>query len=236
MIDNAGKTTDKVAEKGPTPFTTMYYNDPQYIDKFPGSILDKNPRNSLNNQVNGRVGNNGLIATSENQQSANSLVQNVTQNPLGPEQVSRPATKDDFVMHTVRPSDTLERICIQYNVNKDAIRMANGFLGEEIYMFKTLKIPYTFGEVYHVPEDKDWEEKQRQWAIEQFHQTVRDVNRNNQNYESEVKFYLEMNNYDMEKAMQEYEEDMKFEKKVISDNKRYLREKRRQRFNDIGCN
>jgi hypothetical protein len=121
MIDNADKTTDK----GPRPFTTMYYNDPQYIDKFSGSILEKNSRNSLNNQVNGRVGNNGLIATSENQQSANSLVQNVTQNPLGPEQVSRPATKDDFVMHTVRPSDTLERICIQYNVNKDAIRMAN---------------------------------------------------------------------------------------------------------------
>lgn len=43
----------------------------------------------------------------------------MSSDPDGERQVSRPATKDDFVMHNVKSSDTLERICIQYDVNKD---------------------------------------------------------------------------------------------------------------------
>eukprot|EP00343_Euplotes_focardii_P003684 CAMPEP_0205813942 /NCGR_PEP_ID=MMETSP0205-20121125/18800_1 /ASSEMBLY_ACC=CAM_ASM_000278 /TAXON_ID=36767 /ORGANISM="Euplotes focardii, Strain TN1" /LENGTH=102 /DNA_ID=CAMNT_0053096933 /DNA_START=376 /DNA_END=681 /DNA_ORIENTATION=- len=102
--------------------------------------------------------------------------------------------------------------------------MANGFLGEEIYMFKTLKVPFTYGEIYHVPPEKDQHDKKKQWAKDQFHQVIRDTNRNNGNYDSEVKYYLEMNGYDMEKAMKEYEKDMKFEKKVSVDNKKYVKQ------------
>ena len=109
---------------------------------------------------------------------------------------SRPATKDDFIIHQVKISDTLGRISIQYDVSKDAIRMANGFLGEEVYMHKTLRIPFTYGEVYHVPEDQNEKERKRQWAQETLHQSIRDVNRNNENYSAEVKFYLELANFD----------------------------------------
>lgn len=229
MIEDAGEEIEK---KGPTPFTTMYYNDPQYAHRYSQelSVSDSN----LSNQVNPRIGNNGLVANGIDQQAKDSLIQRVRSDPDGEEQMARPATKDDYVMHNVKASDTLDRISIQYDVNKDAIKMANGFMGEEVYMFKVLKIPFTYGEVYHVPPDKDEEEEKKQWAKEQMHQLIRDSNRNNQNYESEVRFYLELNNYDMDKAMREYEEDMKFEKKVISDNKVYNQKKRRQRYENMG--
>lgn len=55
--------------------------------------------------------------------------------------------------------------------------MANGFTGEEIYMFKVLKIPFTLGEVYHVPNDPNETEKRKEWAKEQFTQMIRDYNR-----------------------------------------------------------
>lgn len=56
-----------------------------------------------------------------------------------------PPTKKNYVIHQVKPNDTIEKLCLQYGVNKDVIRMANEFSGEEIYMFRELKIPYTYG-------------------------------------------------------------------------------------------
>lgn len=229
MMENAGKEF----EIGPTPFSTMYYNDPQYVNKFPEICEEKSIVRNLNNQVNPRLAHNGSQPPVD-QQAKDSLIQRIRSDPDGQEQVSRPATKNDYVMHEVKVSDTLERICIQYDVNKDAIKMANGFTGEEVYMFKVLKVPFTYGEVYKVPPEKDREEEKKRWAKEQMHQVVRDVNRNNGNYEAEVKFYLELYEYDMEKAMKAYEEDMRFEKQVMEENKRFRREKKRQRFADIG--
>lgn len=78
-----------------------------------------------------------------------------------------PPSKQNFTIHQVKPNDTIEKLCIQYNVNKDVIRMANDFLGEEIYMFKTLKIPYTYGKMYQSfssPEDD--EKLKRQFAVD----------------------------------------------------------------------
>jgi len=39
------------------------------------------------------------------------------------------------------PTDTLDGVCLRYNVSKDFIRKANEFSGDEIYMKKTLVIP-----------------------------------------------------------------------------------------------
>ena len=47
----------------------------------------------------------------------------------------------NYVIHKVSPNETLERICLIYNVPKDAIRKANGFTGDEIFMKKELIIP-----------------------------------------------------------------------------------------------
>lgn len=46
-----------------------------------------------------------------------------------------------FVIHKVQQSDTLDRISLIYDVPKDAIRKANQFTGDEIYMKKELIIP-----------------------------------------------------------------------------------------------
>jgi LysM repeat protein len=53
-----------------------------------------------------------------------------------------------YYMHKVNPNETLDRVSIIYNVPKDAIRKANGFTGDEIYMKKELIIPNATGPVF----------------------------------------------------------------------------------------
>jgi LysM repeat protein len=52
-----------------------------------------------------------------------------------------PLPANTYVIHKVQQSDTLDRICLIYDVPKDAIRKANQFTGDEIYMKKELIIP-----------------------------------------------------------------------------------------------
>lgn len=55
-------------------------------------------------------------------------------------------TKDgDHYIHKVKIMDTLGSISLLYDVSKDLIWAANNFTGEEIFMFKELKIPNTLG-------------------------------------------------------------------------------------------
>ena len=54
------------------------------------------------------------------------------------------------MIHKVNPNATLDRISIIYNVPKDAIRKANEFIGDEIYMKKELIIPGSYGPVFKV--------------------------------------------------------------------------------------
>ena len=70
-----------------------------------------------------------------------------------------PPSKQNFVVHKVGPNDTIEKVWIMYGVSKDIIRMANDFLGEEIYMFKELKIPYTYGRIYEPQKEKESDEE-----------------------------------------------------------------------------
>jgi len=46
-------------------------------------------------------------------------------------------------MHTVTKNDSLNMLCLRYNVSKDAIRMANDFTGDSLLGKKELVIPYT---------------------------------------------------------------------------------------------
>ena len=50
----------------------------------------------------------------------------------------------------MNPNETLDRLSIIYNVPKDAIRKANGFTGDEIYMKKELIIPSATGRIFRV--------------------------------------------------------------------------------------
>ncbi len=43
-------------------------------------------------------------------------------------------------------------------------------------------------------------------------QTLKEKYRDQKTYEAEARYYLEITNYDLRKALDEFEEDMKFEK------------------------
>src|SRR5262245_12192286 len=47
----------------------------------------------------------------------------------------------DGPVHVVQPGETLFRIALNYGVSMDAIRAANGFTGDTIYVGQTLVIP-----------------------------------------------------------------------------------------------
>ena len=61
--------------------------------------------------------------------------------PSKPVKIGKPKRK--MVVYDVQLTDTLDRICLQFDVPKDAIRQANDFSGDEVYMFKQLKIPFS---------------------------------------------------------------------------------------------
>ena len=108
--------------------------------------------------------------------------------------------------------------------------MANDFLGEEIYMFKELKIPFTFGKVYESFVEPDDEATKRQFAIEFMSNTLKQAYPGQKEYKKEAKYYLEMNNYNLDKALTEFEADLEFEKKVVKENKDHNRRKRRDKL------
>ena len=79
---------------------------------------------------------------------------------------STPEDKKEPIIHTVSEYDTLDGISIKYNVSKDAIRLANGFSGDFIYTFKTLKIPFSKGQIYYSNEKFDPEDiRKREYPI-----------------------------------------------------------------------
>ena len=59
------------------------------------------------------------------------------------------ASGSNYVIHKVNPTDTLDRICLIYNIPKDAICKANDFIGDEIYMKKELIIPNSCMKTFH---------------------------------------------------------------------------------------
>jgi hypothetical protein len=51
-------------------------------------------------------------------------------------------TKDPLIVdHVVLPSDTMNGICLRYNVSAVDIRRLNNFSGSNVQLFKTLRIP-----------------------------------------------------------------------------------------------
>lgn len=85
-----------------------------------------------------------------------------TVGPSGPAPISieqgipignSPGAINNYVIHKVNPNETLDRVSIIYNVPKDAIRRANGFTGDEIYMKRELIIPNSAGPVFKTGEN-----------------------------------------------------------------------------------
>lgn len=167
------------------------------------------------------------------------IVEPVIETAPTPQEVTQrpPPTQDNFVIHNVKPTDTIERLCLQYNVNKDVIRMANDFLGEEIYMFKTLKIPYTYGKMYESVHNAETDEQaKKRFAIDTLNRILQESYKKQSDYAKEARYYLEMNNYILDKAISEFEADMEFEKQVVKENRAFKQRKRRkERIGVFGC-
>ena len=72
--------------------------------------------------------------------------------------------------------------------------MANDFLGEEIYMFKELIIPYTFGRIYQPQVEKESdEETKKKFAIECLNKIFQENYKNQKDFKHEARYYLESN-------------------------------------------
>lgn len=119
----------------------------------------------------------------------------------------------NYVIHKVSPNETLDRICLIYNCPKDAIRKANGFSGDEIYMKKELIIPSSNVPVSRVdPNLQVNEDQRRKDMIDLMNQHLREKYGYKSSFKAEAQYYLEIAGYDFLKAIKEFEEDYKFEK------------------------
>ena len=118
----------------------------------------------------------------------------------------------NYIIHKVNPSETLDRISIIQNVPKDAIRKANGFTGDEIYMKKELIIPNASGPVFRVDNPLQSEEQRKKDLIDLMSLHLKERFKDQKSYKAEAQYYLDITNYNYEKAILEFEEDLKFEK------------------------
>lgn len=134
-----------------------------------------------------------------------------------------------------------------YDVNKDLIRAANDFTGDEVFMFKELKIPNTNG-----PLDKEieWdpvkeEQERRKCAVAMMSEILKESCKDQiGDFKAEARFYLDHNNFDVQKALEEFKKDEAFEKhveernsgfRVIYTNKRGRIEGPEQNECCVGC-
>ena len=120
------------------------------------------------------------------------------------------------ILHKVGYTDTLDGLSIKYGISKESIRMENCFLGDEIYMFKTIKIPFA-KKVLYEKTDKFDEEKQKKldkydMMMELIKRTYECDGRPQKSYREEARYYLESSGYEFDAAVKEFSEDYKFEK------------------------
>jgi LysM repeat protein len=173
--------------------------NPEYDVYYP--IIDEEEFVDKETKINVKVDAKVEVKIVENSKTQDEQIQ---QTNIVVEQVTNmPApSKDNFVIHEVKHDDTIGKLCIIYNVNKDIIRMANDFMGEEIYMFKSLKIPYTYGPMYKSHNtNKSEEEIKKEFAIDALDKILRETHKGKQaDYIKEAKFYLEMNDYNLTDA------------------------------------
>ena len=118
-----------------------------------------------------------------------------------------------YVIHKVQPNDTLDRLCILYDVSKDMIRKANQFTGDEIFMKREIIIPHSAGPIFRPGETVPYSEEQRKKdSIEIMAQHLKERFGGQPTFKAEAQYYLEITGYDLKKAIEEFEQDLKFEK------------------------
>jgi len=156
------------------------------------------------------------------QNHADALLPNFNQESTSPTNEVRQNKGDQNLIHEVSPTDTLEGIVIKYGVSKDAIRMANDFSGEEVWMRKILVIPKTKGPLYQYIDPKDYNEIQKLYAIDMLIIWIKAKYKDQKSYSSEAKYYLELHNYDLHAAFKDFEDDIEFENQAVQSQKGFI--------------
>eukprot|EP00347_Sterkiella_histriomuscorum_P008934 403343183 len=119
----------------------------------------------------------------------------------------------NYVIHMVSHTDTLDGISIRYNVRKDLIRKANQFTGDEIYMKRELVIPFSDGPLFKMETSATVSEEQKKKdLIDRLNFNLTLKYKDQSDYYGEAQYYLENADYDYDRAMADFEEDLKFEK------------------------
>jgi len=108
------------------------------------------------------------------------------------------------IQHIVMPQDTLQGICLKYNIKAVDLRRHNTFSGSNIQTFKVLRIPVEAGQTAQLQETTP------EVLIQCF---------KNETNESaiEARFYLEEAEWDLDKALADFRSDDKFAKKTEAD-------------------
>jgi len=148
------------------------------------------------------------------EQNEKSTVPSITKESPAPNYDIRENRGEQNIIHEVSPTDTLEGIVIRYGVSKDAIRMANEFSGDEVYMRKTLVIPKTKGPLYHYIDPREYNEVQKLYAIDMLIIWIKAKYNDQKSYSVEAKYYLELHNYNLNAAFKDFEDDIEFERQA----------------------
>ncbi|CAD8110574.1 unnamed protein product [Paramecium sonneborni] len=112
-----------------------------------------------------------------------------------------------YFEHQIK-GDTLQGLAIKYNLTPEAIRKFNNLTTNEIYYLKSIIIP---NQSSYDSQEKviDQCSFQKIFMLEYMLNTILD---SKDRCEKVAKYYLEISDWDLNKAIQEYKEDQSFDK------------------------
>jgi len=153
------------------------------------------------------VDNPNCINTSSSVNNSLSSI-GTTSNPLDlvPSTYSRSSTDENTVIHYITEADTsLAAIALRYGVKTADIRKANKLCGNNLFEYETLIIPGVPKELQKQLDPKMLESIRKSKLLRKFKWKKGCE-------EPEAKYYLELTDYDFEKAIKEYNNDINWEK------------------------
>ncbi|CAD8189739.1 unnamed protein product [Paramecium pentaurelia] len=115
--------------------------------------------------------------------------------------------KDHYFEHEIK-GETLQGLAIKYNITPESIRKFNNLTTNEIYYLKSIIIP----------NQSSYDNQQKEMDQNSLHKIfmlqymLKNILDPTDHSEKVAKYYLEVADWDLNKAIQEYKEDREFDK------------------------
>ncbi|CAD8091766.1 unnamed protein product [Paramecium primaurelia] len=115
--------------------------------------------------------------------------------------------KDHYFEHEIK-GETLQGLAIKYNITPESIRKFNNLTSNEIYYLKSIIIP----------NQSSYDNQQKEMDQNSLHKIfmlqymLKNILDPSDHSEKVAKYYLEVADWDLNKAIQEYKEDREFDK------------------------